>query len=138
LNLQRFFLKYFLIISQLRTLTENSGVIEEYWLTLIIRNSDQMRFFLIFIASSAALFAFFYFYSANIFNCTLSGEFSEINADLSLKAIFFNGQLPAELISANIIAIKPTLQGYMILFICLIGLPLMIAYRFSKPRQKEA
>ncbi|MBK9190147.1 MAG: hypothetical protein IPM77_00890 [Crocinitomicaceae bacterium] len=97
-----------------------------------------MRFFLIFIVSSAALFAFFYFYSANIFNCTLTGEFAEINADLSLKTILSGEQLPAELITANIQTVKPTLQGYMILFICLIGLPLMIAYRLTKARPNEA
>ncbi|MBL7897414.1 MAG: hypothetical protein JNJ99_02680 [Crocinitomicaceae bacterium] len=97
-----------------------------------------MRFFLIFIVSSAALFAFFYFYSANIFNCTISGQFTEINADLSLRAVLFNENLPAELLTANIQSVKPTLQGYMILFICLIGLPLMIAYRFTKVKPNEA
>lgn len=97
-----------------------------------------MRFFLIFILSFLILFAFFYFYPANVFEAKIQGEIAEITTDVSLQTLLFKKGLPDQLIAANVVSVKPTLQGILLLLICLAGLPLMIALRFGKKQEKVA
>lgn len=91
-----------------------------------------MRYFLIFILSSAVLFCFFYFYPAAIFQASIQGGLAEITTDVSLKTLIFKTELPSGIIAQNVVSIKPTLQGILLLLVCLIGLPAMIALRFGK------
>jgi len=98
-----------------------------------------MRPILIFILSFVILFAFFYFYPAHIFESKVVGDSSEMILDLSLKNILLGEDLPAQLNPENINSIRPTISGFMILLICLIALPIMIAYRttISKKSKEE-
>lgn len=96
-----------------------------------------MRPILIFILSFAVMFAFFYFYPAHIFESKVIGNGSELTVDLSLKNILFSEDLPAQLNPANIKSIRPTISGFMILLICLIALPGMIAYRTTISKKSK-
>jgi hypothetical protein len=91
-----------------------------------------MRYFLIFIVASAVLFCFFYFYPAAIFQASIQGGLAEITTDVSLKTLLFKKDFPDGIIVENVVALKPTLQGILLLMVCLIGLPAMIALRFGK------
>lgn len=91
-----------------------------------------MRYFLIFILSSALLFCFFYFYPAGIFQARIQGGLAEITTDVSLNTLLFKTELPNGIIAQNVVSIKPTLQGILLLVVCLVGLPAMIALRFGK------
>jgi len=96
-----------------------------------------MRPIFIFLLSFAVLLAFFYFYPAHIFESKITGTGSELIVDLSLKNILFSEDLPEQLNPANINSIRPTVSGLVILLICLVGIPLMIAYRFSMMKKKD-
>ncbi|MBK6953748.1 MAG: hypothetical protein IPO32_19010 [Crocinitomicaceae bacterium] len=91
-----------------------------------------MRYFLIFVLSSAALFCFFYFYPAAIFQASIQGGLAEIITDVSLKTLLFKDDFPDGIIAENVVSLKPTLQGILLLLVCLVGLPAMIALRFGK------
>ena len=95
-----------------------------------------MKFTLIFLISSSTLSLFFYFYPAHIFESKISGNGTEVVMDLSLKSVFFKQNLPENLNPENITSIKLTTSGFMILIVCLAGLPLMIAYRFSMKKKE--
>jgi hypothetical protein len=97
-----------------------------------------MRFFLIFLCAAAGFFAFFYFYPAAIFQATLSSQMARVTTDISLQTLLFKTDFPNGILAENVTDVNLTVQGMLILFICLIALPLMIAYRFTKnkPAQK--
>ena len=88
-----------------------------------------MRSTLIFFLAFALLFSFFYFYPAQVFESKVSGNGNELILNLSLKNILLGDDLPKHLNPANIQSIRPTFTGFMMLLICLIALPIMIAYR---------
>jgi len=90
-----------------------------------------MKFILVFVVSALAFFLFFYLYPAAVFESKIIGINQELVGDLSLKSILSRTDLPDGLNIQNITKIQPTFSGFLILFICVIGLPLMIAYRFT-------
>ncbi len=91
-----------------------------------------MRYFLILILASAVLFCFFYFYPAAIFQAGIKGGLTEITTDVSLKTLLFKKDFPDGVIAQNVESVKPTLQGILLLLVCMVGLPAMIALRFGK------
>jgi hypothetical protein len=92
--------------------------------------SNPAKFILVFLGSGIAMFLIFYFYPAEIFDAKVIGlDGSEMETSLSMKAFFGNGKLPDDVNPYNVAEIKNALSGWMIMFICLIGLPLMFAYR---------
>ena len=96
-----------------------------------------MKFIGIFFGTAGLLLCFFYFYPAHIFESKVIGISGEVVLDLSLKSIFFKQDLPSQLNPQNIISIQPTVSGYLILFICTIALPLMLAYRLTMKKKNE-
>ena len=103
--------------------------------------SSTTKFILVFIGSGIAMFLIFYFYPAEIFDATVTGiNGTEMETSLSLRAFLGNGDLPDDVNAANVLEVKNKLSGWMILFICVLGLPLMFAYRSvvtKEPRKKE-
>ena len=97
-----------------------------------------MRFFLIFLAAVAGFFAFFYFYPAAMFQATISNNLAQVTTDISLKTLLHGTDYPNGILAENVSSVNLTLQGILILFICLIGIPLMIAYRMTKARPTQA
>ncbi|MBI3134113.1 MAG: hypothetical protein HYZ14_05495 [Bacteroidetes bacterium] len=93
-----------------------------------------MRFFLIFLGAAAGLFAFFYFYPAAMFQATISSNMAQVTADISLKTLLYKENFPNGILAENVTAVSLTVQGVLILIICLVALPLMIAYRFTKTK----
>ena len=92
--------------------------------------NNTLKFILVFIGSGAALFLIFYFYPAEIFDAKAIGKTGdEVPVSLSMRAFLGRGELPSSLNPENVAEIKRSLSGWMILFICVIGLPFMIAYR---------
>jgi len=91
-----------------------------------------MRITLYFLLIAGIFFAFFYFYPANIFQAEVKGAFSSLTLDVSLQTLFFKKDLPSGLIASNISSISLTVQGWFLLIICLVGIPLMLAYRFGR------
>ncbi|MBK7130278.1 MAG: hypothetical protein IPM74_11660 [Crocinitomicaceae bacterium] len=97
----------------------------------------MVKYILIFLIAFGILGSFFYFYPAEIFQATIKGEFAELTTDVSLRTILFNESLPNGLLKENITSVQPTVQGILILLICLIALPVMIAVRFGKDKNSN-
>jgi hypothetical protein len=97
-----------------------------------------MRFILIFLCAAAGFFAFFYFYPAAMFEATISSDLAQVTTDISLQTFLFKRDFPNGILAENVTAVNLTVQGVLIMIICLLGLPAMIAYRLSKgkPAQK--
>ncbi len=94
-----------------------------------------MKFALVFIGSAVVLFTFFYFYPAEIFEGTvIDANGTPTVMDLSLRSLFWGENLPSSLVVENIVKIKPTTAGWLLLGICNLGLPLMLAYRTKVDR----
>jgi len=96
-----------------------------------------MRFFLIFLAAAAGFFAFFYFYPAAMFQANIASDLAAVTTDVSLKTLIYKNDFPNGIIAENVTNVSLTAQGIMVLLICLIGLPLMIAYRFKKNKPPQ-
>ncbi len=99
---------------------------------------NKKRFILVFIGTATLLFGLFYFYPAQVFEGKVVGESGELIMDLSLRTLLFGDELPSNLNSENIISIGPTLSGWLILFVIIIGLPFMLAYRSTVKRPEKA
>ena len=96
-----------------------------------------MRFFLIFLAAVAGFTLFFYLYPAQMFQVALSNGSAEIFVDVSLKTLLYKTDFPEGILAENVKTMSLTYQGIMLLIICLAGIPLMIAYRFTKTKQAQ-
>jgi len=96
-----------------------------------------MKFLLISFGSALLFFLFFYFYPAEIFESKVSGNGTEAVVELSLKSILHKENLPEGLNPQNIESIRPTVAGFMIMIICMIALPVMIAYRFTLKKKVD-
>lgn len=94
----------------------------------------MVKHIVIFIIAFGILSSFFYFYPAEIFQASIKGDFAEITTDVSLRAILFHDSLPNGLLKENITSMQLTLQGILIMIICLVALPVMIAVRFGKDK----
>ncbi|MEX1003654.1 MAG: hypothetical protein WDZ35_16160 [Crocinitomicaceae bacterium] len=92
--------------------------------------NNTVKFILVFLGSAIFMFLVFYFYPAEIFDAKVVGkDGGEVATNVSLRAFFGIGELPQHIHAENVVQLKKPLSGWMVVFICLLGLPLMIAYR---------
>lgn len=91
-----------------------------------------MRFVGLFVLVFVLLLLFFYAYPAEIFNADIKNEFATINADITLRTLLFKEDFPNGIMSENVNSVKLTLQGWLFMAACLIGLPAMVALRFGR------
>mgnify|MGYP007077386315 CR=1 FL=1 len=102
--------------------------------------NKKTTFILTFLGSGIAMFLIFYFYPARIFDVELVSPLAENAEVVSLKVFLkLDKDFTSEL-AANSIVMKRQLSGWMILFICLLGLPAMIGYRVAftkRPAEDE-
>lgn len=107
-------------------------------ISLLLR---MMRFALIFFGVAVFMIAFCYLYPAHIFEAEVAGQGSSLVTELSLRSILFKENLPETVNAKNVESVRPTMAGIMIMIVCFIGLPAMIAWRFalrSKPADKSS
>ena len=90
----------------------------------------------------ACFTAFFYFYTAEIFEAEIVEYSSTYTLDLSLRAYLDHAYLPRVVSVNSLISVSPTVKGIFLLIICLVGLPIMIAYRIAtnkvEPKEKSS
>jgi hypothetical protein len=100
--------------------------------------NNTAKFILVFLGSSLALFLIFYFYPAEIFEAVVYGaDGDSLAVDLSLKGFLFESDFPNTVVAEHVVRIDKKLSGWMIMFVCLIGLPLMFAYRSIVSKKSE-
>lgn len=85
----------------------------------------------IFLLVSIGFTVLFYFFPATIFEASIVENGMNYSTDISLKGFFDFKSLPQAVYSVSITSVEPTWKGWAMLFICLIGLPMMIAYRIG-------
>lgn len=75
--------------------------------------------------------AFFYFYPAQIFEAKIIENGTAYALDISLKSYLDHASLPQVVSQQNLISVTPTWKGFLLLVICLIGIPIMLGYRIA-------
>lgn len=96
--------------------------------------------FLYIIAVMAVFIAFFYFYPAKIFEARIFEGDISFTMDISVRGFLDFNELPEVAYNPKVTAVNPTWKGLALLLICLVGLPIMIAYRLATngfPSQKK-
>lgn len=88
------------------------------------------------IVTIAVFFAFFYFYQAAIFEAEIVGRYTSYTVDISLKAFFDHTALNSAIPQTNLLAVKPTVKGILLLVVCLLGVPIMVGYRLATANQE--
>ena len=78
-----------------------------------------------------AFTCFFYFYPAQIFEAEIEEIGGTYQTDISLAAFLDYSQLPQGVSLQRLSTVAPTLKGGFLLFICLVGVPMMIGYRMA-------
>ncbi|WP_027419118.1 hypothetical protein [Crocinitomix catalasitica] len=89
----------------------------------------MLKIILTYIGVLAAFFCFFFFYPAEIFEATILESGANYSIDISLRAFMNWDFLPEAVSTTRVADVIPTWKGWFLLVICLIGVPLMIAYR---------
>ncbi len=89
---------------------------------------------LYFIGIAAVFGCFFYFYPADIFKANIFEGELKYTLDISLRGFLDHQYLPKAVHLPKMTAVKLTWEGWAILIICLIGVPLMMAYRLAMPK----
>lgn len=105
----------------------------------------NLRIALYSIATMIAFFCFFYFYPAAIFEAEIQDVGGTFQHDIPLKGFLDRSSLPGEVVIQEILSIRPTWKGTLLLLIILIGIPIMIAFRIelanapkkTKPKNEE-
>ncbi len=90
--------------------------------------------YLVFTIVFIGILSFFYLYPADIFESEIIENGITFEKELTLKNIFLEDHVPAGVNPDKLESIKPTLRGWFMIFIILIGLPLMLAYRVTLKR----
>lgn len=88
----------------------------------------------------AVFTAFFYFYSAAIFEAEIVESTGSVyHLDVALKAFFDSAALPKAASVDLVKQVNPTTKGWLLLVICLVGIPIMIGYRLAttNPEKKK-
>ncbi|MFK8039616.1 MAG: hypothetical protein AB8B74_15095 [Crocinitomicaceae bacterium] len=83
---------------------------------------------LVFIGVVVVLLCFFYFYKVELFQAEITSGGSNFIKEVSFSAFFEIRTLPDDY------AIKPTMQGWLLLAAIFLGLPTMIAHRVTLKR----
>lgn len=82
----------------------------------------------IFFVTVALLITFFYFYNVDLFQAEITS-----NGETSIKEVSFKNFFEIRTIPDDY-AIKPTMQGWLLLVAIFLGLPTMLAYRVTLKR----
>ena len=100
--------------------------------------NNTLKFILVFVGSGAAMFLIFYFYPAKIFDATfITASGAEVDSYISLKSLLGQKDPTLDEEIGSFISIAPKPAGYFIAFICIIGLPLMIALRVILSKKEK-
>ncbi|MCG8577634.1 MAG: hypothetical protein MI810_22325 [Flavobacteriales bacterium] len=99
----------------------------------------KLKVFGIFLLTTVLCFALFYFYPAEIFETEIT-EKGDIfyTRDLSLRTVLFGQSLPDYIDIANLTGLRLTWKGIIVMIVCIVGLPAMIAYRTTVNRSPRA
>ena len=95
----------------------------------MLKGGTLIRAVIVFVACSLLMFFVFYFYPAEIFEAKVVNYFGEFEQDMSLRTMLTHQNLPENIVPDTLVSIRPTIKGGLILFICIIGLPIMVAWR---------
>jgi len=82
----------------------------------------------------AILLTFFYLYPADIFEVQLVDNGIPFNKEITIKQLLRPDLLVGSIQNDGFESCVPTLKGWFMLFAIFIGLPIMIAYRFTLKR----
>lgn len=85
--------------------------------------------YLIFIAVALIMGSLFYFYPAELFEATTNYTDGELTKEVTLKQLISQKTWPDSLNTIKNQEVLPTTKGWVMLFICLIGIPSLIAWR---------
>lgn len=102
--------------------------------------SKSVKFTLVFIGSSAVMFLFLYGTNSMIFDADFYDDYRRIHEELTIKEFLgFSDNLNA-MLQENGYQLERKISGWLMLFICLIGLPAMIGLRavVSKKSKEQA
>ncbi len=83
---------------------------------------------IVFIIAFIVLLSFFYFYPAQVFPAVVADQNGTFTQDISLQELFNQTLINNPVKSLNY-SCTPTFQGWFLMLIIFIGLPIMIAYR---------
>lgn len=100
----------------------------------------MMKLVGVFLLVSIGFLTLFYFYPAAIFEADIIENGMYYSTDITLKSFFDHKALPSTIYSDKISSVVPSWKGWVLLFICIIGLPMMIAYRVgivNTPEEEE-
>lgn len=99
--------------------------------------NNTVKFILTFIVSGTVMFLIFYFYPAKIFDVEISNQVVDKSQEIHLKAFLGLDERFDIWLKQHHYEMKRKLSGWMILLICTIGLPAMIALRTTVSRKNE-
>ena len=101
--------------------------------------TKNIRIALYSVLAIVAFTVFFYLYPAAIFEADITDLGGNYVHDIPLSGFINSASLPPEMTIQEIISIKPTWKGSLLLLIILIGIPIMIAFRIeiaNTPKKK--
>lgn len=101
--------------------------------------NNKKKSVLIFLGSGAAMFLIFYFLPMEIFEVRYLSPIAESEQYVTLQGFLGLDAALNEELSATNLEMKRASAGYLLSFICLVGLPFMLAYRsiiIKEPRNK--
>lgn len=85
--------------------------------------------YLIFIGIIAVMGLFLYFYPAEIFEATTTYTGGDLTKEITLKQLISQNTWPDSVDTITNQSVELTTKGWAMMFICLIGIPGLIAYR---------
>jgi hypothetical protein len=93
--------------------------------------NKTLKLVLVFFGSGTIMFLIFYFYPAKLFDVDLIRGSNSFIEEVHLSAFLGIDQRFEDYLSMYDYTLERRLSGWMIAFVCLIGLPLMLTYRAS-------
>jgi len=85
--------------------------------------------YLIFLGVALVMSLLLYFYPADIFQATTTFTDGDLTKDVTLKQIISQNTWPDSVETIQNQKVSPTVKGWAMLFICLIGMPGLMAWR---------
>ena len=89
----------------------------------------------VFILASVLCFFVFYVAPSEIFEVTVTEYAAEYPLDLSLRTLIWQEDLPESVNQNALVSIWPTPKCFALLFVCIIGVPLLLAWRATMSRR---
>lgn len=85
--------------------------------------------YLIFISVLIVMGMLLYFYPADVFEATTTYSDGELTKEVTLKQLISQNTWPDSIETIKNQSVSPTVKGWAMLFICIIGIPGLIAWR---------